>query len=134
MVSGSLLHLDLVFSCRNFIFRFDEIIFHKFNLAIPSSKFQQFHELDFTLLSISALFWSSFFILLLYCVFGKVASSSYENISIYLYEANWVELPLELQKYFVVLIANAQRPLFYHGFGVVVLHLETFTKVRKPKK
>lgn len=28
------------------------------------------------------------------------------------------------------MIANSQQPLQYHGFGVVVLNLETFSKVR----
>lgn len=28
------------------------------------------------------------------------------------------------------MIENGQQPLHYHGFGVVVLNLETFSKVR----
>lgn len=46
-----------------------------------------------------------------------------------LYEANWQELPPELQKNFILMIQNAQRPCFYHGFGMAILNLETFTKV-----
>lgn len=55
-------------------------------------------------------------------------------MSVYLYNANWIELPLELQKYFIMLIANAQLPLYYHGFRIVVLNLETFTRVRRQKR
>lgn len=51
------------------------------------------------------------------------------GIATLLFQANWQALPLKLQKYFVVMITNAQTPLYYHGFGVAVLNLETFTKV-----
>lgn len=27
------------------------------------------------------------------------------------------------------MIGNAQRPIFYHGFGFIILDLETFAKV-----
>lgn len=46
-----------------------------------------------------------------------------------LYEANWRELSVDLQKYFVVMLGNAQRPVFYDGFGIAILNLETFSKV-----
>lgn len=48
-----------------------------------------------------------------------------------LYEASWPDLPIELQKYFIVMIGNAQQPLYYHGFGMAILNLQTFTKVSK---
>lgn len=68
--------------------------------------------------------------LFLYCFFGKVATESYRKMVDSLYEANWQILPIELQKYFILMIGNAQRPLYYSGFGVAVLNLKTFCKVR----
>lgn len=47
-----------------------------------------------------------------------------------LFQANWLDVSIEQQKYFVIMIKTAQQPLYYHGFGIVVLDLETFTKVR----
>lgn len=67
--------------------------------------------------------------LFFWCFFGKLTSESYARIADYLYESNWQDLPVELRKYFILLIANAQRPIFYHGFGIAVLNLETFCKV-----
>lgn len=47
-----------------------------------------------------------------------------------IYELAWRKLTNGLQKYFIILIANMQRPFYYHGFGIANLDLETFTKVK----
>lgn len=65
----------------------------------------------------------------IYCYFGKLATDCFAQMSNDLFEANWVELPVSVQKYFVIMIENAQRPLHYHGFRMVYLNLETFAKV-----
>lgn len=67
--------------------------------------------------------------LFLCCFLGKLASESYRKMASSLYVSNWYELPLNLQKYFILMIANAQLPLHYHGYGLITLHLEAFTKV-----
>lgn len=64
-----------------------------------------------------------------YCYFGKMATESYLKMADCLYGLNWHELDLKYQKYFVIMMANAQRPIYYHGFGVAILNLETFLKV-----
>lgn len=69
--------------------------------------------------------------LFVYCFFGKLATESYANMPKCLFETNWPELPHELQRYFVLMISDAQRPLYYHGFGIAILNLETFLKVKK---
>lgn len=71
----------------------------------------------------------SLFTLFLYCFYGKIATESFENMADCLFEANWEILPIQLQKYVVIMIGNAQRPLYYHGFNIAFLNLETFTKV-----
>lgn len=42
---------------------------------------------------------------------------------------SWYELPTELQKNFILMVANMQKLLLYDGFGVIDLNLETFPKV-----
>ena len=68
-------------------------------------------------------------IMFLYCYFGEMATQSFESISDVLYESNWQNLSLQLQKYYILMIGNAQRPLHYHGFHVSILSLNTFAKV-----
>lgn len=71
----------------------------------------------------------SVLLLFFYCYCGRVATESFEMMSDALYEANWHKLPIQQQKYFILMIKNAQRPLYYHGSGVAILNLQTFTKV-----
>lgn len=59
------------------------------------------------------------FYLFLFCYFGKLATESFEKMADYAYEINWHELPIEQKKYFILIIANTQKPLLYHGFSVV---------------
>lgn len=67
--------------------------------------------------------------LFVYCFFGKLATESFLNMSNCLYESNWPDLPVKLQMYMVIMIRNTENPLYYHGFGLAVLDLETFTTV-----
>lgn len=46
-----------------------------------------------------------------------------------LYESNWQDLPVNLQKNFILMIGNAARPLQYDAFGIAPLNLETYTNV-----
>ncbi|XP_031636677.1 odorant receptor 49a-like [Contarinia nasturtii] len=92
------------------IFLFDSVL-QKFNLNIG--------------VLFVCVFVSSFN-LFLYCYFGNRSTDecfSYANL---LFESSWFELPVMLEKFITVMIANAQRPLFYHGFGVARLNLDTF--------
>lgn len=67
--------------------------------------------------------------LFVYCFFGKLATDSHTNMANCLYECNWSDLSTEHQRVLIVMIANMQTPLFYHGFGMATLNLETFIKV-----
>lgn len=68
--------------------------------------------------------------LYLYCYYGNRSTTDYAKMAHYLYESNWYTYPAELQKYFKMMIENAQLPLFYHGFRIVQLNLETYLKVK----
>lgn len=67
--------------------------------------------------------------LFLYCYYGKSSTEISLKYADYLYESNWIELPNDLKKYFILMITSMERPLFYHGFHVVRLNLETFAAV-----
>lgn len=70
-------------------------------------------------------------VICIYCYFGVKTTESYENMASDLYESNWPDLPVKLQKYCIVMIANMQRPVYYHGFNICNLDLEIFVVVRK---
>lgn len=69
--------------------------------------------------------------LFIYCYYGKVATESYQKMADCLYtDCIWWERSIEIQKYMLLMNANMQRLLYFHGFEVAVLNLETFTAVR----
>lgn len=91
--------------------------------------FQQFQHPTFSVALLLTGVLVGMATLFLYCYFGKLAIECYEQMPLCLFQSNWPELPAHLQKYFILMIANAQRPLRYHGFGCTVLDLNTFSNL-----
>lgn len=73
--------------------------------------------------------FSSLLNLYIYCYFGTFTTSNFEQLETYIYESEWYHLPNDLQKYFIMMIKNAQQPLTYDGFRFVSLNLITLAKV-----
>ena len=88
-------------------------------------------KLDFSIIMIFTNTLVGITNLLIYCYFGKMATESYEKMADCLYECNWLDLSVQLQKHFIIMIGNAQRSIYYHGSGMSVLNLQTFNKVRQ---
>lgn len=63
------------------------------------------------------------------CYFGEMSIQSYVKMADGFMTCSWYELPADLQKYFILMIMNAQRPIHNHGFNLIVLNLETFLDV-----
>lgn len=64
------------------------------------------------------------------CQYGKSSTSYYSAFADCLYNSNWICLPIEIQKRFIIMIAYAQKPMFYHGYGIIILNMKTFSKVQ----
>lgn len=67
--------------------------------------------------------------LFLHCIYGRIASESFEDMTVDLYRCNWIGLPNNLQKYLITMLIFAQTPITYHGFGIVELNMETLASV-----
>lgn len=67
--------------------------------------------------------------LFLYCYYGHLATDNSSGIADVIFETNWYIHLLEMQKYLILMIQNAQRPFYYHGFGMARLSLGTYTQV-----
>ncbi|XP_055309884.1 odorant receptor 82a-like [Sitodiplosis mosellana] len=91
----------------------------------------QIKDIDSRIIIVLIGFFCGLSNLFVYCYFGKVANESFSEMNDCLYESNWHNLPLDLQKWLPLLIKNTQKPIFYHGFGVAVLQLETLQKLLK---
>lgn len=69
----------------------------------------------------------------LYCYFGQLATDSFQNLDDFLFDLNWFNFSIEQQKCINLILLNSQKPLIYHGFGIVKLDLQSYTKVTKTR-
>lgn len=67
--------------------------------------------------------------LYVYSYFADETTDIFYKYSFCLWELNWLEMPSNLQKYVIPMIAYSQRPVFYHGLGLVKVNCDTFAKV-----
>lgn len=65
----------------------------------------------------------------LHCFLGKLVTDRYDELSIHLFQSEWYNLPVDLQKYFILMIQNTQIPMEFDGLGIYVLDLEAFATV-----
>lgn len=65
----------------------------------------------------------------LYCYVGTFTTVKFLRFSDVAYESLWYKFPIELQKYLRLIIADAQRPRAFDGFGFMDLNLVSFVKV-----
>lgn len=93
------------------------------------NQFQQWEQVDFTLMTIIVVGTIGMSNAFIYCYFGKVATDSYKRMSDRVFEMTWRKQSVKLQKYFVLMIAYMQRPVYYHGFNVAIMNLHTFINV-----
>lgn len=90
---------------------------------------QAMKHLDLNVLLLIIAFQMATGIVFLYCFTGSMATEQffrYGNVS---FESDWYKFPIELQKYVLLIIANAQQPKIFNGFSIIDLNLLAFTKV-----
>lgn len=67
--------------------------------------------------------------LFVFCCFGKLTTESFSNMADCVYNLDWHQFEIDLQKCFILMIQMGRRPLTYEGYGIFSLNLETFTQV-----
>lgn len=131
VLAVSVFYMDLVCTLKklfeNFIcLKFKVFFFVEMKILL----FQQWqHHIDFTMVTVLMTSSIGISTLLLYCYFGKLATDSYAEMSDCIFNMNWCEQSIELQKYFILMIENMQKSIYYHGFEIAKMDLETFIKV-----
>lgn len=87
------------------------------------------HKLDFNMgISLFCICISGC-VLFLYCFLGERTTQNYLSFGELVYRSKWHRLPARLQKPIIMMIAVAQRPLYYNVFGIAHLNVSTFGKV-----
>lgn len=67
----------------------------------------------------------------LHCYLGKSVTERYDALPDHLFHSRWYSLPIELQMYFILLLVNTQEPLYFHGLGMYILNMGTFSAVSR---
>lgn len=70
-----------------------------------------------------SMFWT-----FLHCLLGKLVTDRFDQLSNH---SKWHNAPIKLQKDFILLLANTQKPPIFHGLGIYFVDLETFASVSK---
>lgn len=73
-----------------------------------------------------------FFVFFKLCDFGDKITYQLTAVSDLYFELSWYHLPVDLQKYFILMIMNAEKPVYLEGF-VIQCTREVFKKVRTIK-
>lgn len=72
----------------------------------------------------------SFVVIFCVCEFGHQLTQEFEMFDEKLCQFNWYLLPIELQRMFVIVMANAQQPNVMQGFGNIQCTRDSFKQVR----
>lgn len=68
-------------------------------------------------------------VVFLYCYVGSLTTDQFLRFGNIAYESEWFKMTVEQQKLIQLIIADAQRPLVFHGLQLINLNLEAFGKV-----
>lgn len=65
----------------------------------------------------------------LFCEYGQICCNGFEEIDEMIYQTDWYTLPLDLQKFWPIVINNTQQPVIITGYANVEYTRETFDSV-----
>lgn len=88
-------------------------------------------RLDLNILVFFNALLSSDFAVFLYCYIGSLTTDQFLRYGDISYESGWYRLPIDLQTFIELIIADGQRSLSFHGFNIINLNLNAFTKVMR---
>lgn len=65
----------------------------------------------------------------MYCYFGHSVTDKCDKVAKAAYMSAWYGYPLRQQKYFILILARAQQPLFFTALDIADCSLDTFKQV-----
>lgn len=91
--------------------------------------FQHSDYLSFDVCSYLLMIFISILSVYVYCYFGKMSTDCFEQLVDCIYTANWLGQNSNSRKILILIMTNAQQPLYYHGFHIIIINMATFTQV-----
>lgn len=74
--------------------------------------------------------WISIACVYVYGDFATKVTSQIQAIGDEMYDKNWNSYPLEFQRFVQLIIIRSQRPLYFHGFGIINCDMVRILKVK----
>lgn len=65
----------------------------------------------------------------MFCYFANIATEYIETIGDITYDSNWFNHPVEMQKYFIMIISRSHKPTHFTGLHLIPCSLEELGKV-----
>lgn len=90
---------------------------------------QELTRLDIDMFMVLVIAMTNAFWLYYHCLLGKLVSDRFNQLPDHLFHSKWYELSNGLRKFYILMIQNAQQPLFFDGLGIYTLNLESFSIV-----
>lgn len=100
-------------------------IFHHVFGFQAASEFDLAGIFYYVLTLVCVFVWPYFF-----CYFASFVIDRMANIQHTVYNLNWLDFPIEQRKYFIVIMAQSQRNVRFHGLKLVSCSLPIFVKVK----
>lgn len=70
-----------------------------------------------------------FGVLFIFCNFGELVTAQFERFNRRLYRYKWYSLTIEMQKMYLIFVANTQQPVILSSFARIECTRETLKKV-----
>lgn len=67
----------------------------------------------------------------MYCDLGEMITTQFDLFNAELGERKWYLFPYEIQRLFIIVIANAQHSTYIQGYGQLLIIRETVKRVCK---
>lgn len=83
--------------------------------------------------TLSLFFWS-FFLVTFFCLIGEMVTNQFAQFHEGMCHSNWYSYSLEMQRLYLIFIADTQHAPAIAGYGNVLCTRETFKKVKKKIK
>lgn len=98
--------------------------------SICVNHFQEIKNFDDELLSPLPSMMNCICCVFLYTYCGDETNQSFEDVSELLYNTDWIKQPQNIKKTLLLMMQNAQQPMFYTTFGGFPLNMDTFGRVK----
>lgn len=85
---------------------------------------------QFDIIFISFLLFWTIVLIFIFCELGERVTQQFNEFNEQFCQCNWYLFPIEMQRMFIIVISNTQRPAIIEGYANIVCTRDAFKQVR----